>query len=73
MRHDALVEKLLLEEEGVEESTVMKTPCLRYEGDFIAMMFEREDALIIKVSPKRVDELVADGRGMGIYSLRTRR
>lgn len=64
MRYDEIVEKLLLEEECVEESTMMKTPCLRYKGDFIAMMFEREDALIIKVSPKRVDELVADGRGM---------
>ena len=51
MRYDELVENLLLEEEGVEESTMMKTLCLRYEGDFIAMMFERDDALINKVSP----------------------
>jgi hypothetical protein len=63
MRYDEIVEKLL-EEEGVEESTMMKTLRLRYEGDFIAMMFEREAALIIKVSPQRVDELVADGRGL---------
>ena len=51
MRYDELVENLLLEEEGVEESTMMKTLCLRYEGDFIAMMFEPDDALINKVSP----------------------
>lgn len=50
--------------EGVEESTMMKTLCLRYKGAFLTMMFEKEDALIIKVSPERVSELIADGRGM---------
>ncbi|PCI02610.1 MAG: hypothetical protein COB78_12825 [Hyphomicrobiales bacterium] len=30
----------------------------------MAMMFEKEDALIIKVSPERVNELVAEGNGM---------
>lgn len=54
----------LLHEDGVEESTMMKTPCLRYRGDFLAMMFEKEDALIIKVSPERVNELIAEGNGM---------
>lgn len=49
---------------GVEESTMMKTPCLRYKGSFLAMMFDKEDALIIKVSPERVNELIAEGRGM---------
>jgi len=51
-------------EKDVEHSTMMKTPCLRYKGDFITMMFDKEDALIIKVSPQRVDELIAEGRGM---------
>ncbi|MBL4645177.1 MAG: hypothetical protein JKY99_01825 [Rhizobiales bacterium] len=54
----------LLQEDGLEESTMMKTPCLRYRGAFLAMMFDKEDALIIKVSPQRVDELVAAGTGM---------
>ena len=54
----------ILQEEGVEQSTMMKTPCLRYRGDFLAMMFEKEDALIIKVPPERVDELIAEGNGM---------
>ncbi len=48
---------------GVEQSTMMGTPCLRYEGQFFAMMFEREDALIIKVSEARVLELIEDGTG----------
>ncbi len=49
--------------DGVEESTMMKTPCLRYKGKFLAMMFDKEDALIIKVSPDRVNELVSRGVG----------
>ncbi len=53
----------LLSKEGVEESTMMKTRCLRYKGSFLAMMFDREDALIIKVSPERVNELVSCGVG----------
>lgn len=48
---------------GVEESTMMKTPCLRYKGSFLGMMFDKEDALIVKVSPDRVNELVSQGVG----------
>lgn len=43
---------------------MMKTPCLRYNGGFIAMMFEKADALIIKVSPARVNELIDTGVGL---------
>lgn len=50
--------------QGVEESTMMKSPCLRYKGAFLAMMFEKQDALIIKVSPTRVNELIEQGVGM---------
>lgn len=55
---------MLLQEQGVEESTMMGTPCLRYRGDFFTMMFEREEALIIKVSPERVNELIEESIGM---------
>jgi hypothetical protein len=54
----------LLELPGVEMSTMMRTPCLRYKGEFLGMMFEQEDALIIKVSAKRVDELIDEGHGI---------
>ena len=54
----------LLKEKGVELSTMMKTPCLRYKGDFMSMMFDKENALIIKVSPERVDQLIASGDGL---------
>lgn len=50
--------------EDVEESTMMKTPCLRYKGAFLGMMFDKEEALIVKVSPERVNELIAEGKGM---------
>ncbi len=48
---------------GAEESTMMGTPCLRYKGQFFAMMFEKEDALIIKVREARVLELIENGIG----------
>jgi len=54
----------LLKEDGVEESTMMKTPCLRYKGAFLSMFFDKEEALIIKVSPDRVNELIASGKGL---------
>ncbi|MBF0280361.1 MAG: hypothetical protein HQM13_21375 [SAR324 cluster bacterium] len=63
MHFDELINKFI-QKNGVEQSTMMKTPCLRYQGDFMAMMFEKEDSLIIKVSPHRVDELIAEGKGM---------
>ena len=60
----ALAINAILLEDGVEESTMMKSSCLRYRGSFLAMMFDKEDALIVKVSPERVNELVSSGEGM---------
>ncbi len=59
-----LTKSEILAEDGVELSTMMGTPCLRYRGDFLSMIFDREDALIVKVSPDRVNELVAAGTGL---------
>ncbi|WP_428603947.1 hypothetical protein [Sedimenticola sp.] len=63
MTYDDIANKLVDKEVGVEHSTLMKGPCLRYKGDFMAAMFEPENAMIIKVSPKRVNELIASGEG----------
>ena len=63
MRYDEIAAKLQ-REEGIEQSTMMKSPCLRYKGDFIAMMFDKQDALIVKVSPARVDALIETGDGL---------
>ncbi len=51
------------QELGVEHSTMMKTPCLRYKGEFMTMMFDKEDALIIKVAPERVNQIIEAGKG----------
>lgn len=63
MNYDAAAAKLI-KEKGVEYSTLMNSPCLRYKGDFMVMMFNKQDAMIIKVSPERVDELIASGKGL---------
>jgi hypothetical protein len=63
MNYDTVAAKLV-KEQGVEYSTMMSSPCLRYKGAFMAMMFRRQDALIIKVSPERVDELITSGKGL---------
>jgi hypothetical protein len=63
MTYDKVAEKII-QENGVEKSTMMKVPCLRFKGDFMAMMFEKEKALIIKVSPERVNELIVEGKGL---------
>ncbi|MEJ2694842.1 MAG: hypothetical protein P8166_17940 [Candidatus Thiodiazotropha sp.] len=63
MSYDTAAAKLV-KEKGVEYSTLMNSPCLRYNGAFLAMMFSKQDALIIKVSPERVDELIASGKGL---------
>ena len=61
MRHERAA-SAMLRHHGVEESTMMKSPCLRYKGSFIAMMFDKEDTLIIKVTPDRVNELISSGK-----------
>jgi len=59
-----LLAKKISQQSGVALSTMMKTPCLRYKGEFMAMFFEKEDALIIKVAAERVNQLIEQGRGM---------
>lgn len=55
---------ILLNEDGVEESTMMKSHCLRYQGEFMGMFFDKADALIIKLSSNHVQTLIADGIGL---------
>ena len=63
MSYEIIANKIAVKEKGVEHSTMMKSPCLRYKGNFMIMMFDKEDSLIIKVSPQRVNEIIADGKG----------
>ena len=62
MTYESLEYKFM-DAHGAEKSTMMGSPCLRYKGQFFAMMFEREDALIIKVPEQRVNNLIEEGRG----------
>ncbi len=54
----------MLQHDGVEQSTMMKTPCLRYKGEFMAMIFDKADSLIIKVSSQRVNDIIREGKGL---------
>ena len=49
--------------QGVEESTMMGTHCLRYQGEFFAMWFDRAQSLIVKLPAVRVNELIDLGEG----------
>jgi hypothetical protein len=71
MSYNLATSNILLED-GVEMSTMMNSPCLRYKGAFIASMFEKEDCLIIKVSSERVNELIDEGKGMEFNFTRKR-
>ena len=42
----------------------MKTPCLRYKGNFMCMMFKKKDSLIVKLSTSRVKNLIENGNGI---------
>ena len=57
------IARKLVRLQGVAHSTLMKTPCLRYKGDFFAMELDKVNGLIIKVSPQRVAELISSGVG----------
>ena len=47
----------------VEESTMMGTHCLRYNGDFFTMWFDKANSLIVKLPTSRVTELIELGEG----------
>ena len=58
------IAEMCAREAGLEQSTMMKSPCLRYFGDFVAMMLEQEDCLVVKLPTDRVDTLIASGEGL---------
>lgn len=62
MTYETLIRKMV-RFQGVEESTMMGTHCLRYKGDFFVMWFDREDVLIVKLPATRVTELIDTGEG----------
>jgi hypothetical protein len=52
----------LLDQPGIERSTMMGLPCLRVHGALFASCDRRSGDLLVKLPEQRVDELVAAGR-----------
>lgn len=59
--HDVTVAALA--QPGVARGTMMGFPCLRYRGAFFASCDHRTGDLIVKVSRRRVEELIDGGVG----------
>ena len=47
-----------------EEGEVMRSPCLRVHGEFLALPEYRTGDLVVKLPAERVAELIADGVGL---------
>ena len=47
-----------------EEGELMRSRCLRVDGEFMAMAEYRTGDLVAKLPRDRVDELIADGPGL---------
>ncbi len=47
-----------------EEGELMRSRCLRVDGEFMAMAEYRTGDLVAKLPRDRVDELIADGTGL---------
>jgi hypothetical protein len=62
MSYDQAVD-YLIQQPSVELSTRMGSPCLRYKEGFMAMLFAKENALIIKVSSDRVHQTIQEAKG----------
>ncbi len=52
-----------LERDGVERSTMMRFPCLRYRGAFVACVDSGDGALLVKLPRHEVLTLIEHGAG----------
>jgi len=48
---------------GVMEGTLMGGRCMRVDGDFLAMYYGKEEALVVKLDEARVNDLIDAGVG----------
>jgi uncharacterized protein (TIGR02453 family) len=48
---------------AVQRSTMMGLPCVRLDGRFFASLDRRTGALLVKLPPDRVRQVIADGHG----------
>lgn len=56
----------LIAEQRVAEGIVMRSRCLRIDGEFLAMAERRSGDLIVKLPAGRVAELIAAGEGRAV-------
>ena len=63
---EAVAERLLREEAGVDQGRMLRSTGLRSGGKFFA--FARDGELVVKVAAERVEELVARGMGEPFFS-----
>jgi hypothetical protein len=59
---EELVEPMYVDP-AVQRSTMMGLPCVRLHGQFFASFDRRGGALLVKLPPERVNQLIAAGEG----------
>lgn len=59
----SLAAKLVAEDPGVAEGTIMNGRCLRVDGEFLALPDFKGSGLVVKLPARRVAELIALGHG----------
>lgn len=58
-----LADQIRSEDPRVVEGTMMGGRCLRFEGEFLALVDYKGSGLVLKMNRARVDALIADGTG----------
>jgi hypothetical protein len=58
-----LAQELQREDPRVHEGTIMNGRCLRVGGEFLALVDYKDSGLVVKLSKRRVVELIEEGVG----------
>ena len=58
-----LIDELQLEDQRVEEGTIMGGRCARVDGEFLALVDFKGSGMVVKLPAARVAELIAEGVG----------
>jgi hypothetical protein len=59
-----LAAELRRDDPRVVEGTIMKSRCLRVDGEFLALADYKDSGLVVKLPRRRVAELIAEGKGI---------
>ena len=58
-----LIDELQLEDQRVEEGTIMGGRCVRVDGEFLALVDHKGSGMVVKLPAARVAALIAEGVG----------